>query len=276
LNISIVYFSQTGNTKKVAKILEKTFKDAGHQATAWPMMKNPPRKFNNEIIGIGAPCYACQAPTPVKEYIRSLEEINGMPAFVFATAGGSPGRVLYDMTRLLWKKGANVIGGLLIRGQVSHPGPSIYGRFPGRPNEEDLARAHIFAVSLLGYLSSPLPGQIAGSRTDAFKGRWGFYDMVAKSSSDSVIRFLMPVPQLSPEKCDHCNLCIKKCPMHNIVDEGYPRIGKECIRCYICQTGCPNGAFGSKWHFGDIILKMLYNPRFEYWFGDLQRGEKIY
>jgi hypothetical protein len=41
--------------------------------------------------------------------------------------------VLYDMTRLLRAKGANVVGGFLARGEVYHPGPSLVGAFPVVP-----------------------------------------------------------------------------------------------------------------------------------------------
>ena len=104
----------------------------------------------------------------------------------------------------------------------------------------------------------------------------GFYDLVAKTTPDWTIRLLMPKPQLSLDKCNHCNLCVKNCPTNNISDEAYPKIGDACIRCYRCQTVCPKGAIFSRWEIGDIILKILYNPRFEHWFGDIQAGEKVY
>jgi flavodoxin len=133
MNIAMVYFSQTGNTRKVARAMESVFREAGHHVRSVSLRKAAPDTLDGDLVGIGAPSFACQAPSPARQYLRALPSLDGKPAFVFATAGGAPGRVLFDMTRLLRRKGANVVGGFLARGAVHHPGPSLVGRFPWRP-----------------------------------------------------------------------------------------------------------------------------------------------
>ena len=276
MNITMVYFSQTGNTRKVTDAMENVFQEAGHQVQKVPLEKAAPDTMEGDLVGIGTPCFACQAPSPVREYLSALPSLNGKRAFVFATAGGAPGRVLYDLTRLLRKKGADVVGGLLIRGEVYHPGPYILGRFPGRPNDKDLDRVRGFAAALVEHVAAGRTGVLPESRRDALRGGWGFYDIVAKTTPDVVARLLMPEPKVNAEKCDQCQWCVKHCPVDNIALQPHPVLGGECIRCYRCLTGCPREAFSASWALGELILKALYSPTLERWFGDLEPTEKVY
>lgn len=73
--------------------------------------------------------------------------MKGQATFVFATSGGAPGKVLSDLTGLLTRTGANVIGGFLTREEVLHPAPHMVGRFPDRPNGNDLEQARQFFMT---------------------------------------------------------------------------------------------------------------------------------
>ena len=277
MDVMIIYLSQTGNTQKVAQVMSKVFSETGNivrivslkEATAEDATKS-------DLLGIGTPCFASQAPTPIKQFLRTLPRLNGKPAFVFATSGGAPGRVLYDLTSLLRKKEADVIGGFLTRGELRHPAPCLIGRMRGRPNQEDLANAQHFAKSVVDHISAGRSGSLVGSRPDALKPRWGFYDLVALVCTDSLSRLLLPEPRLNPTLCDKCQWCVYACPMGNIVLQPYAVLGDQCIRCYRCLTGCPQKAFNVNWRFGNLALISLYNTIFERWFGDLEPGESIY
>jgi len=277
MDVNLICFSQTGNTHQVATAMAAAFRGAGHSARIIPLKEaSPEDATRGDLLGVGSPCFSSQAPTLIKEYLRALPALDGHLAFVFATSSGAPGRVLNDLTRLLRSKGAHVLGGFLARGQVHHPAPHMTGRFPGRPNAEDLSRAGRFAVAtaehVLAGRSSPLPE----GRPDALKLGWGFYDLVGWTSSDRLLRRLMPEPKLDPVKCDGCRWCVYECPMHNITLRSYPILGEQCIRCYRCLTGCPQGAFGADWRFADPFLVLLYNATFMRWFGDLEAGERVY
>jgi flavodoxin/ferredoxin len=277
MDIRIIYFSQSGNTKKIAEAMGDTFRDLSHRTEIIPLEKaNPDEVARGDLLGVGAPCFASQAPTPVKEFLRALPPLENRLSFVFATSGGAPGRVMYDMTCLLREKKADVMGGFLARGECFHPAPCILGRFPGRPNAEDLRKARRFAAALAEHISSGLPAILPESRTDAVKPGYGFYDLAAWMSKDPLLRFLTPRPRLNTERCDHCKLCEKGCPMDNIAMDPYPILGDNCIRCYRCQIACPQGAFGSNWLFGNAVIWFFYNVHFERWFGDIKPGERVY
>ncbi len=277
MKINLLYFSQTGNTRRVAEAMAGVFRQAGHTARPISLKKATPEETADcDVLGVGAPCFSSQAPTPIKVFLGTLPSLERKPAFVFATSGGAPGRVLYDLTSLLRKKGAAVVGGFLARGELHHPAPCLKGRFPHRPNTEDLAGAQHFAEAVLVHVLEGKSGVLPESRPDALHPTAGFYAMVARVSTDSFLRFVLPEPRLIAARCTQCRWCALECPVHNITMQPYPRLGIGCIRCYRCLSGCPQEAFTADWRLGNLAILLFYNTAFEHWFGDVRRGERVY
>lgn len=277
MDVTLIYFSQTGNTRRVAQAMAEAFRQAGCATRSVSLKKaSPQHAVACDLLGIGTPCFSSQAPTPIKTFLENLPTLEKKPAFVFATSSSAPGRVLYDLTRLLRARGADVIGGFLARGEVHHPAPCLIGRMPGRPNAEDLAAARRFAAAVAEHVATGRSGPLAESRPDAFRPRQGFYDLVALLSTDGFLRRVLPEPRLDAARCNQCRWCVYECPMHNITLAPYPILGDDCIRCYRCLAGCPQQAFDADWKLGNLAILAFYNTAFERWFGDLKPGERIY
>ncbi len=277
MNVVLIYFSQTGNTRRVAEKMAEAFREAGHVTRTVSLKKASPQDVvAGDLLGIGTPCFSSQAPTPIKAFLQNLPPLDHKRAFVFATSGGAPGRVLYDLTRLLQSKGADIVGGFLTRGELHHPAPCLHGRMPNRPDAEDFAQARRFATAVIEHVAAGRPGPVAESRPDTFKPRGGFYDFVGLISTDGFLRLMLPKPKLDPARCNQCQWCVYECPTHNITLQPYPSLGDECIRCYRCLTGCPQQAFGANWWLGNLATLAFYNTVFERCFGDLEPGEHIY
>jgi flavodoxin/NAD-dependent dihydropyrimidine dehydrogenase PreA subunit len=277
MNINVIYFSQTGNTRKVAKAMAEVFKSEGDRVRTVSYKKISHADFTEpDLIGVGAPCFESQAPSNVREFLWDLPALEGKKAFVFSTSGGGPGKVLYDLAKPLMNKGAEVIGGFLCRGTCFYPVPCLAGRFPDRPDEQDLEKARGFARSLLRHLSSGISGPMPESRPDAVKHGVGFYNIVGAMMNDSLIRFLMPKPAADEDKCTECKWCVAECPTNSMSLEPKPNVAKTCYRCYRCVTGCPEDALSVTWGISNFMVWTLYNQTFERWLGDIQKGEVIY
>jgi len=277
MRIHIIYFSHTGNTRKVAKAMAESFNAAGHEAQTIGFKKIQPSDFTDtDLIGVGAPCFESQAPSNVRDYLWDLPDLTGKKAFVFSTSGGGPGKVLYDLAKPLMKKGADVIGGFLSRGTCFHPVPCLKGRFPDRPDAQDLQKAKNFARDLLRHLDSSVPGPIPETRPDALCHGFGFYQLIGAVLNDSLVRFLLPKPKVDAGKCTECGWCAAQCPTGSIRLSPKPEIAKTCFRCYRCLTGCPEEALSVRWGISNFMVWTLYSQTFERWLGDIQKGERVY
>ena len=277
MDVTLIHFSQTGNTRQVAETMAAAIRDGGHSARTVSLGKATPQDATaGDLLGVGTACFSCQAPTPVKSFLRSLPPLGGQRAFVFATSGGAPGRVLFDLTSLLRSRGAEVVGGFLARGALHHPAPCLVGRLPDRPNADDLTAARSFAVAVAEHVATGHAGPLAGGRPDTFAPTERFYGLVARISTDRVLRTLLPEPVPDAARCDQCGWCVRECPMANIALEPLPVLGGRCIRCYRCLTGCPQKAFDASWTVGNLATLCFYNTVFERWFGDLSPGEPLY
>jgi ferredoxin len=257
--------------------MAEVFRQAGHVTRTVSLRKATSEDATTaDLVGVGTPCFSSQAPTPVKTFLRGLPPLDKQRAFVFATSGGAPGRVLYDLTRLLRRKGADVVGGFLVHGELHHPAPCLVGRLPNRPDAEDLNQARRFAAAVSEHVTAGRPGPVSESRPDTWRPQGRFYGLVAALSTDRFLRLMLPEPKPVVALCDQCQWCVYECPMHNISLGHYPVLGDRCIRCYRCLTGCPQQAFRADWRLGNLAVLSFYNAAFERWFGDLKPGERIY
>jgi len=277
MKIALMYFSQSGNTLKTAEAMAAALRERRHAVRILDMRSLAPSEIkNSDVLGVGTPCFESHAPEPVKAWLRAVPPLYGKPCFVFATAGGVPGRVLYELTRALQAKGGVVVGGFLGRGSVHHPAPCLTGRLPGRPHADDLAKARAFALALDKHLASGAPGVMPESRKDAHHAPVGCYPLVGLIARPWLLRIILPKPELDQGLCNQCGLCEKGCPSGSVRLAPYPVLDGGCIRCYHCQNICPQKALSESWWYGNLVILALYNTVFSRLFGDLEPGEKMY
>lgn len=270
MNIKIIVFSQTGNTRKVAKAMKEVLKEGSHTVQNISMRKIEREDIGTaDLIGIGCPTFECQAPTPVKTFLKSLPEMTNQKAFVFATGAGAPGKVIKDLTTLLNSKGADVVGKLWTRSIIHFPAPCLVGKSSNHPNQKDLDEAKCFALAVAGHVQDGNLGRLSNEEFNSGKSRFGFYNLVgAITSNKGLVRLLLPEPILDQDKCDKCEFCNMECPVNNIRMDDYPVIDAHCIRCYRCLNGCHKKAFNANWQIGNLVCFALYNETFLRWFGD--------
>jgi ferredoxin/flavodoxin len=273
--VTLIFFSQTGNTRLVAQTMAGTFEQFGFATRLLPLKQATTKDAANcELLGIGSPCFNSRAPTPILAFLQSVEPAGGQASFVFATCGGAPGRVLEDLAQALTEKKRRVLGGMVVRGEVHHPAPGFIGRFPGRPDAHDLSSVQAFIEAIVASFNAE-PSRPELPQVRLREGR-GFYAKLARVNSDPVTRRLMPKPRLDHAVCDGCGWCVENCPMENISLSPLARLGSRCIRCYSCLNGCPRSAFRADWHFGSRFVQAFYSPNMIRRFGDLRPGEVLY
>ncbi len=159
----IVYWSGTGNTKKVAGTIDKTLKNSGVDSVLKQVKEAGAEDlFEYDLVFIGAPSHMWQPPEPVLEYIKDkmkhyrerdaiklcAPELPGKNAVVFATYSG-PHTGLNEaipvgkyLGQFLEHLGFHLAGELYVVGEFhgseENSTRGRLGDIRGRPNQKDL------------------------------------------------------------------------------------------------------------------------------------------
>jgi len=90
MDVTTIYFSQTGHTRTVARAMAEAIREKGHTARTVPLREATPQDAaTGDVLAMGTPCFSSQAPTPVKAFLRSLRPLSGkrsMPTGPWATS----------------------------------------------------------------------------------------------------------------------------------------------------------------------------------------------
>ena len=78
MNVLIVYFSATGNTAKMAKVIEERFAEVGSKVTMANMTSYAIRQEEidltpYEAVVFGAPVHVRRAPRVMREWLKTLD-----------------------------------------------------------------------------------------------------------------------------------------------------------------------------------------------------------
>jgi len=133
MNIGIVVYSETSNTKGVAKILKQKIEAYGHKARIEHIRADKKRKHLEiapsthpyDRLYFAAPVHAFTLAQPMKKYLRDLPDLPEVPVGVFVTQqfrhkifGGM--QALRYMKRMLKKRGATITASGIVH--WTHPG----------------------------------------------------------------------------------------------------------------------------------------------------------
>jgi flavodoxin len=145
----IIYFSQSGNTKKVARAIQKGIGPHIEQCDIVPISRLDSRDLvGYDLIGVGSPCWS-GVPLHVERIINTMPTLSDKHAFTFCTHGAKGERFLPEMVRLLMKRGLTVIGTRDWYCSVNHPLiPKPY-LTDGHPDEIDLQEAEDFGKKMV-------------------------------------------------------------------------------------------------------------------------------
>ncbi len=253
----IVYFSQTGNTRKVAEAMQETLASAAGFCAGYRLEEADPAILSRyDLIGLGCPAFYLREPLNVRRFLRDVpaqqKEGRRKPLFVFVTHGGTPGDVYSRISRLAARKGLATVGTFGCLGVDTFP--PYADRRPliaqGHPDDADLDRARGFAAGMveqaLAWQRSPAEARprIPGSFLTRFVS--GLFNGRALRLMERY--WVLPHKKVARGSCNRCGLCVQACPQGIIRMEGYPAISdRGCIYCYHCHRTCPLGAIRCNW-----------------------------
>jgi ferredoxin len=247
----VIYFSQTGNTHKVAEVIQETLAaTAGSCALVRLEEADPQMVERYDLIGLGTPAFYFREPANVQKFIELLPDHGGRPKpfFFFVTHGGTPGGIYRRVSDLAARRGFRCLDFFQCLGYDTYPpyAQRVPASGAGHPDPGDLAAAGAFArrvIEKARRASWPAPEIPGNALTGAVAGWFGH------ESLKRMMRWgFLPRKNLSRELCTKCGLCAENCPAEVIKLAPYPSFTEEkCIACYHCERICPQQAYRNNW-----------------------------
>jgi flavodoxin/NAD-dependent dihydropyrimidine dehydrogenase PreA subunit len=245
----IIYFSQTDNTRKIARAIREGIKKSAGQCDIVSLKKARYDDLKDyDLIGIGSPIWFAEPPN-LTLWIDGLPDQNGKQAFFFSTHGTLPLLYAPIMSRKLTMKYFTVIGWNDWYGGYISDAPAWYT--DGHPDEIDLKEAEDFGKKMVENSQKISVGDR--------KMIPALPEMPAVSFQvlDLLLRAVQKVPGYNVHgvfaydraKCNYpkCHICVDNCPMGYIDFSTEPRKygqeGDKCATpCTFCEMICPTGA----------------------------------
>lgn len=233
-NITIYYFSGTGNTYKIARELAAQLKERGYQAELIPMAKTEAAHIELDgIIGLVFPV-AIQSTYPlVWDFIRKMPKAEGSKVFMVDTMEAFSGGIVGPVKKVLERKGYNCIAAKEFKMSSSMMTKKQQSLKRAEVNEQALREVPVFVEALVQEKASwkrvPVLSDMMRSIS---KG-----DKIWKSQSKKIT--------IDTDLCINCKICEKNCPTHSlrIFDGAYELDHQTCNSCMRCVNACPKNAF---------------------------------
>ncbi len=236
-----VYFTGTGNTKKMVTTVAKAACDklgceyAEHDFSL-PAARAQEISFaDTDLVVFGTPVYAGRVPNVLLPYLTKNIKGNGARAVPVVTYGNRNfDDGLMELRNIMTANGLTAIGGGAFVGE--HSFSTTLGA--GRPDPEDLSMAQELGEKVAEkVLSGAVEGPVAVEGEDPIRPYY-----TPRDRNANPINILKVKPKTDPDKCINCGLCARICTMGSIDPQDVTSVTGICIKCCACVKRCPKGA----------------------------------
>lgn len=226
--VSTVYFSPTGSTKRVMQRLAQGQNGAKRELDLTESRRVEPdyHFLENEVVLIGVPVYGGRIPETAANRLRKFHG-RRTPAVLVVTYGNrNYDDALLELKELTEAQGFRTVAAAAV--VTEHNIVRAIGS--GRPDQDDLQKVDDFAAAVSNRLQK-LSGVYQNSEIKVRGGKpYREYDGI-------------PLKPKVGKHCNQCGLCIRTCPVQAISKTDATVLDTErCISCMRCLAICPAGA----------------------------------
>lgn len=271
MKTSIFYFSGTGNTDIITNLITEHLEKKNAIVSAYRIETILKEGIdynieNIDIIGIGYPVHAFDAPSIIHNFIESLPSGNGKKLFIYKTAadpilkGGSNAK----LKEKLEEKGFEVV-----YEELFIMPSNVFLRYSDevikKLYEHSKEKARKFATSITRQKTKHQ------ENTKIMKFCTKVFGDLEKFGARRFGKSLYV-----DENCIHCGKCIKNCPVSNITLDSNDDIvfKNNCMLCMRCIYICPARAIKTK-RYKFFVLDDFYNLKEIAKDKDLKEPEKL-
>jgi len=237
MKILILYFSATGNTAKMAKVIEERFVEVGCKVAMADMTSFVNRQEEidltpYEAVVFGAPVHVRRAPRVMREWLRTLTG-QGKNCSMFFTYGGFGVHPAHYSTRqILAEQNFRVVSSAEFL-SVHTFNLGGWKAMEGRPDKRDFAIAKEYVdKTYLRFINEDenLLGEL--EKTE-------YPEELLDAAEASRFKILTQLPTRGGQDCGMCLECEELCPTGAIEAESGEADKGKCIACLACVANCP-------------------------------------
>lgn len=238
MKVLLCVFSGTGNTLIATHNLEKEFIDNGYDVDIYIVnrpYKDIPDCNNYDLIGLGYPIHAFNAPQIFVRFCKKLPKVSSKNIFFYKTSG-EPFRVNHASSftcyKILKRKGYHQI--MDVQMLMSY---NVIFKYP-----DGLAKQmYIYTQKMCKVIVKRIMNnEVDKPKYNLLTILWSYFSRIEWIGTwiDG------PLYHVKKKKCNKCGLCIRSCPSHNIKtnSKGYPKFSYHCTFCMCCSFNCPKDA----------------------------------
>ena len=225
----ILYFSGTGNSRYMAKLLGEQIGDETEEMNRLVKRGEYPAFASERPYVFVTPVYAWRIPHVVEDFVRRCSFDGSKEAYFIMTCGDSIGSAAVYAKRLCEEKGFSYQG----TADVIMPENFIaMFRTPAPEKcEEQIAAAEKKIYKIAEKINKREELNPEG------KPMW-FFSAIA----NPLFYFFCTTSKkfYVGENCNGCGICREVCPLNVIsIENGKPVWGKDCTQCMACISSCP-------------------------------------
>jgi len=240
----IVWYSQTGHTKRIGQIIADTWQKQGIKVDTSDI-RNFDKKLmvGYDLIAMGSPVYYCNIPENAAKWLNGIPKIDGTPVVSFVTFGGpGDGQELTaaGILELLVDQGGFPVG-METFGNMSTFAPTwSMGnekrilKYRHLPNQKTYEKARKYAETIIENICQGKPIEI--------KTKFNFELMLKYLPQAWFTKLLIGHHAIDENKCIGCGTCVEKCPVDALDPTAFKVDREACIVCFGCVNNCPSQA----------------------------------
>ena len=242
----ILYFSATGNTRFVARRLEKCLEDESLDLLDRIQRGDHSPIHSDKPFVICSPTYVCEMPRFLSDFLRKTPLVGHTDAYFIFTSGGYSGISGVLAKGLMRKKGLRYLGCADLTMPRNYLANDHYPELE-IPEIERRIRTTADKIEAIA---------AAIRRSERLKSRhvWALEVFITLPFNPVWCRFRQGISGFhTTDKCIGCGKCAKLCPLNRIkIVDGKPVwSGKSCAHCMSCIQNCPTEAI----EYGQITQK---------------------
>jgi ferredoxin len=251
----IFYFTGTGNSLAIARQMSESLGNT--EIVPMAAVSGGYVGKDEERIGLVLPVFGWGMPRMAAEFVKALKPSAGQFVFAIATSGGSPGRTLVQLDKILRANGSNLDAGFVVSGDflisVQSQTEMALIKFMswlGRKNVPGFAKDRLPEISKIIEARKPHGPETSNASLNILGSlMYGIsMKMFAKMDKD----------YSATNACISCGACVKLCPVENItLENGKPVWHQDCEYCFACMAFCPQSAIAMK---GNVPKGSTHHP----------------